>query len=227
MTTELVVSKRLSAIGRRLAAEHKAADQSFHDSLDHARRAGELLAEAKGLLKHGEWIPWLAANFEGSETTARGYMRVAEHWPEVEANRQRLPVLNLQGTLKLLSKPRPALPAAALQVDDHSADAGTVVDDPNPPETPDSPPDAPTSLQSVPADEQGLDDDQDPGERLAGTSVAGEPILEVDSIPCTKAFADIRERISRCLEQIKIKHPKATGVEVRTAFAMAVEGIYG
>ncbi len=79
------------------------------------------------------------------------------------------------------TKPRPALLPPNLQVDDHLADADTVVDDPNPPETPDGSPEPPTSPQGVPADESGLDDALDPGERLAGASVAGEP---------SKSFAD-------------------------------------
>jgi hypothetical protein len=235
MGTEVSTTRQLSGIARRLAAEHDACTKSANDSLEHAKRAGGLLCDAKELVEHGEWEGWLTEHFPGDVSTAQIYMRIFRHWPEIEQKRNAVPVLSLRGAVKVIAKPRASQPTPALPSDEFDAtrdDAGSGGPDdpePNPPETPDSPPEAPTSPQSVPADEEGLDDDQDPGERYAGASVAQEPLLEVDadSIPCTKAFADIRERLSRCLKQIQIKHPKTTGVEVRTAFAMAVEGIYG
>ena len=45
-----------------------------------ARTCGELLLEVKATLKHGEWLTWLAENFEGSQATAWRYMRVASRW---------------------------------------------------------------------------------------------------------------------------------------------------
>ena len=39
---------------------------------------GELLVEAKGKIKHGEWLPWLKKEFSMSERTARNYMKAAE-----------------------------------------------------------------------------------------------------------------------------------------------------
>ena len=181
MGTELSTTRQLSGIARRLAVEHDAIVKSVYNSLDHARRAGELLTEAKGLLEHGEWGPWLTANFAGSETTARNYMRVAEHWEELKTQIGNAADLSLNSTVKLLSKPRVALPTPALPSDEFDAEhydigpGGPDDPEPDPPETPDSPPEPPTSLHSVPTDEDGLDDDQDPGERYTGASVAGEP----------------------------------------------------
>ncbi len=40
-------------------------------------RCGEALAAAKEQVPHGEWLPWLEANFEGSERTAQAYATVA------------------------------------------------------------------------------------------------------------------------------------------------------
>jgi len=233
MATAIAMSRQLSGIVKRLETEHDAFTKSLNTSLEHAKRAGELLNEAKGLVNHSEWKGWLERYFRGDVSTAQIYMRIAHRWPEVEQKRNAVPLLSLRGAVKVLTKPRPILSVPALPSDDEIAASGNLGLIPqqivvtSPPETPDGSPEAPTSPQSVPADEDGLDDDQDPGERYAGASVAQEPILEADSIPCTKAFADIRERLSRCLKQIQIKHPKTTGVEVRTAFAMAVEGIYG
>jgi phage N-6-adenine-methyltransferase len=48
-------------------------------------------------MKHGEWLPWLKGNFNGSERHARNYMRVA-------ANRQRVADLSsLRAALKELA----------------------------------------------------------------------------------------------------------------------------
>jgi len=164
MATELSTTRQLSGIARRLASEHDAFTKSLNTSLEHAKRAGELLIEAKGVVEHGGWGEWLETNFQGSVDTACRYMRIADRWEELQGHLARVPDLSLRSTVKLLAKPRAALPAPEPDVEE-----------PNPSETPNSPPEPPTSSQSVPADEEGLDDDPDPGERLAGASVAGEP----------------------------------------------------
>ena len=45
-----------------IRAEHEAAQTSARQAVAHAIRAGELLAQAKTQLPHGEFGPWLAAN---------------------------------------------------------------------------------------------------------------------------------------------------------------------
>ena len=45
--------------------------------MEHKRRAGELLIEAKEGLNRGEWGPWLMRNFHLSHYTATTYMRLA------------------------------------------------------------------------------------------------------------------------------------------------------
>lgn len=57
--------------------EHALARQAGESMLEHAMKAGAALREAKAQLVHGEWLPWLAANFDGSEDTAENYMRLA------------------------------------------------------------------------------------------------------------------------------------------------------
>src|SRR5262245_65388910 len=39
---------------------------------------GRLLLQAKGLVEHGEWLPWLKSNFPLSDRTAERYMAVAK-----------------------------------------------------------------------------------------------------------------------------------------------------
>lgn len=57
--------------------EHRLARLSGESMVEHAIRAGEALISAKAQLEHGQWLPWLAANFDGSEATAQRYMQMA------------------------------------------------------------------------------------------------------------------------------------------------------
>jgi Protein of unknown function (DUF3102) len=52
-------------------------DAGYRAGLEHYRRAGELLIEAKSQLQHGEWRAWLKRNFVLSHETARRYMTLA------------------------------------------------------------------------------------------------------------------------------------------------------
>ena len=46
--------------------------------LEHYRRAGEMLNEARDQLSGGSWTKWLSENFELSRITAYRYMKLAE-----------------------------------------------------------------------------------------------------------------------------------------------------
>lgn len=94
----------------RLANEaHRRAEGAAVSALEHAREAGEHLTRAKAQCRHGEWLPWLEANFEGTERTARNYITVARRWDELTENRQRVADLSLRAALAELAEPR-ALP---------------------------------------------------------------------------------------------------------------------
>lgn len=41
---------------------------------------GDRLIEAKSLLSHGEWLPWLTEQVEFSESTAQRFMRLSREW---------------------------------------------------------------------------------------------------------------------------------------------------
>ena len=41
---------------------------------------GQRLIEAKELLPHGEWLPWLNEKVEFSERAAQNFMRLAREW---------------------------------------------------------------------------------------------------------------------------------------------------
>lgn len=62
---------------------------------------GQRLIEAKELLPHGAWLPWLEDRVEFSERTARNFMRLAREW----TNRQALADLGAAKALTLLALP--------------------------------------------------------------------------------------------------------------------------
>ena len=62
--------------------EHRQAEAAMNTGLQHALEAGRLLLEAKALCAHGQWLPWVADNFEGSIRTSQCYTRLAERWPQ-------------------------------------------------------------------------------------------------------------------------------------------------
>lgn len=62
---------------------------------------GQRLIEAKGMLPHGSWLPWLEEQVEFSERTARNFMRLAREW----TNRQALADLGAAKALTLLALP--------------------------------------------------------------------------------------------------------------------------
>src|SRR5574337_659217 len=51
-----------------------------------AQKCGEVLVQAKKIVGHGGWGKWLETNFNGSQSTATGYMALAEpdNWKLVQ-----------------------------------------------------------------------------------------------------------------------------------------------
>jgi hypothetical protein len=79
------ITKNLAQLAEQINAEHASALSAARTALEHARRAGQLLAEAKKQCPHGQWLPWLKANVSFSERTAQKYLRLAERWEELTA----------------------------------------------------------------------------------------------------------------------------------------------
>jgi hypothetical protein len=69
----------LEAIASEIRKEVEAAEHAWQGAVTHAIRAGELLIEAKAQVRHGEWLPWIEANFPGRPRTAQDYMRLARN----------------------------------------------------------------------------------------------------------------------------------------------------
>jgi DNA mismatch endonuclease Vsr len=73
----------------RINQEHALAVRGREAYETHARRCGTALIEAKKLLKHGEWMPWLKKNCEFAYSTAVAYMILVEEVAESNLSRER------------------------------------------------------------------------------------------------------------------------------------------
>jgi hypothetical protein len=56
----------------------KACEESGRKTVEHAIRCGRALMAAKAQVRHGEWLPWLEANFAYSQPWAWQLMQLAE-----------------------------------------------------------------------------------------------------------------------------------------------------
>ena len=62
---------------------------------------GQRLIEAKAMLSHGDWLPWLEERVEFTDRTARNFMRLSREW----TNRKTLSDLGASKALALLGLP--------------------------------------------------------------------------------------------------------------------------
>jgi hypothetical protein len=102
--TKLVKRPDLVDLAKQINHEHQEAEGLARRTLDHVRKAGELLLEAKGKVPHGQWLPWLEANVKASVRTCQTYMRVAERWGELEAKAQSPAHLTMGQALDMLAR---------------------------------------------------------------------------------------------------------------------------
>lgn len=68
------IARPLKVLVPLIKTQLEAGDEA---GLEHYRKAGEMLNEAKGQVPRGSWSRWLKKNFELSQNTAIRYMRLA------------------------------------------------------------------------------------------------------------------------------------------------------
>ena len=94
----------------RLSVKHRGQARD-HDKqrLEHAKLAGDALAEAKKKHKRGTWGPWLTANFKAGERTARVYIQLAAKWddPDIKKAREKGTITSIKTFLDTAKKPKP------------------------------------------------------------------------------------------------------------------------
>jgi hypothetical protein len=108
MTDVLLASNRLPVLASSINDHLAAAESATRRGLEHAIAAGALLIEAKELVAHGEWLPWLQANCRIGERQAQTYMRLARNRHKVEAIKNAADsYLTIAAAEALVGKPRP------------------------------------------------------------------------------------------------------------------------
>ena len=91
-------------LAARINDEHQRAYGMAKEALEHARRCGELLVEAKQAVGHGGWATWLAQNISFTDRTARRYMALAQNWSVIEGKSDTVSDLTLRGALAEIKK---------------------------------------------------------------------------------------------------------------------------
>lgn len=81
---------------------HGEIEAAYQTSLDRAIRIGELLAQQKEALEHGQFLPWVAEHLPFSERTAQNYMRVFSRRAELKS----ATVADLTKAYRLLAPPK-------------------------------------------------------------------------------------------------------------------------
>ncbi len=71
-------SNRLPTLAAEIKRAHKGVFDAAKTAAERCIEAGHALLEAKALLKHGEWLPWLKNHCELPERTAQLYMKIAK-----------------------------------------------------------------------------------------------------------------------------------------------------
>jgi hypothetical protein len=85
--TDTDTKAELAQLASRIRAEHAAiveATKAVGSIVQRAMALGDMLAQAKSKLQHGEWLPYLKDNCQLSERTAQRYMAVAGRRKELE-----------------------------------------------------------------------------------------------------------------------------------------------
>lgn len=99
----------LADLATQINAEHAAATDHARSAVQSARKAGELLLQAKTQCSHGEWLPWLKAHCPDiSQRTAQGYMRLARYCLRSPHDTERIETLPLREALTCLAAPKSA-----------------------------------------------------------------------------------------------------------------------
>ena len=96
----------LNDLPTQINNHHQRALTLANSSIDYARKCGQALVDAKALLSHGEWTPWLRSNCPDiCIRQVQRYMQLADNWPQIQAKREVHPeeMLTVSGALALIS----------------------------------------------------------------------------------------------------------------------------
>ena len=97
-----LIPSELSTLATEINSHHSQAFNHAKSAMEHARQVGELLTQAKSLVPHGEWLPWLEANCEVSARQAQRYIQVSSNWTTITKN-DTVSYLTFRGLSELLA----------------------------------------------------------------------------------------------------------------------------
>jgi len=102
------VKTTLATLAKKANQSHAACERAIRSALEHARRCGDNLIAAKGLVKHGEFQEWIGKNCKFSPQMARRYMTLANAWERILELAKRnhgfvLDSISMREALRLLS----------------------------------------------------------------------------------------------------------------------------
>lgn len=97
----VIERKKVEAIN----CAHRAVEQSYGEAVTHAIDCGLMLEAVKADLTHGQWLPWLGEQFEGSTRTAQAYMQLAREVGGM-GKAQATAHSTIEAALREISKPR-------------------------------------------------------------------------------------------------------------------------
>jgi hypothetical protein len=99
-------SNRLPILAAGINAAHQAAHEAAQTALQRAAECGRFLIEAKALVRHGNWLPWLEQNTTVSPRQSQKYMRLAARWDELEGKSELGSHLTLSEAVRVLAEPK-------------------------------------------------------------------------------------------------------------------------
>lgn len=97
-------SNRLPVLADTVRRAHAGSLESAKTAATFAMEAGAALIEAKALMKHGQWLPWLKKHCGLSPRSAQGYMQLARAGNGEDA--QRVAHLPIREALKVIAESR-------------------------------------------------------------------------------------------------------------------------
>jgi hypothetical protein len=112
---QIIISRRyeaaasLAELAGQINSEHGHVVDAVRDGLEHARKAGVLLLQAKSRVPQGNWLAWVRANCTATPRSVQRYIRLAERWDEIVARGGER--FGIAGALKLLTRPASEGPA--------------------------------------------------------------------------------------------------------------------
>ncbi|MEM0925975.1 MAG: DUF3102 domain-containing protein [Planctomycetota bacterium] len=91
MTTKAMTTAGLKQLAKKANAAAAASETHAKNAVAKAIEAGELLAQAKSKVDHGQWLSWLGENWEYKQRWAQSLMRLADRKADVIESAQTVP----------------------------------------------------------------------------------------------------------------------------------------